>query len=128
MYYGLHGGSTESSRRPSSPIGKATGVGGPVRIGNAAYNQLQLDIYGEMMVYAVHLYDWERHCPSARTCGAAWKRTILNWMIHHWREPDEGIWEARSGSTVAEHSIPSSCAGWRWTGACAWLERAQLCP
>jgi GH15 family glucan-1,4-alpha-glucosidase len=73
----------------------------PVRIGNAAYDQLQLDIYGEMMD-AVDFYDREVTPLSADL----WQSilTVMDWMIKHWREADEGIWEARSGRLHNTHS------------------------
>lgn len=64
----------------------------PVRIGNAAYDQLQLDIYGELMD-AVYI--------AGKSAGMIYKegwrqltRTI-DWVCHHWRQPDRGIWEIR---------------------------------
>ncbi|HKP96865.1 MAG TPA: glycoside hydrolase family 15 protein [Fibrobacteria bacterium] len=74
---------------------------GPVRIGNAAYDQLQLDIYGEMMD-AVDVFDRDATPISADL----WQniRNIMDWMIKHWRDPDEGIWEARSGRLQNTHS------------------------
>jgi GH15 family glucan-1,4-alpha-glucosidase len=66
----------------------------PVRIGNGAYNQLQLDIYGELMdsVYLFNKY--------ALPIGyQGWKNVckIADWVVDNWREKDEGIWEVRSG-------------------------------
>ena len=66
----------------------------PVRIGNAAYQQLQLDIYGEMMdsVYLASKYG--DPLPHAR-----WKdvHRILEWLGRNWHRPDAGIWEVRGG-------------------------------
>jgi GH15 family glucan-1,4-alpha-glucosidase len=67
----------------------------PVRAGNAAMDQLQLDIYGEAL-YAV--------C-EARELGLvqagyhSWLGTasVLDWLIDNWDRPDEGIWETRGG-------------------------------
>jgi len=66
----------------------------PVRIGNNAYEQLQLDIYGELMD-AVYLYN--RH--GEPISYDMWKNLEkqINWMLDHWQEPDEGIWEVRGG-------------------------------
>jgi GH15 family glucan-1,4-alpha-glucosidase len=66
----------------------------PVRIGNGAADQLQLDIYGEAMD-AIFLAD--SHGVQAATQG--WKdlRRILDWLCDHWDQPDEGIWETRGG-------------------------------
>jgi GH15 family glucan-1,4-alpha-glucosidase len=74
---------------------------GPVRVGNAAYDQLQLDIYGEMMD-AVDFYDREVTPLSADLWQSILK--VMNWMIEHWHDADEGIWEARSGRLQNTHS------------------------
>jgi GH15 family glucan-1,4-alpha-glucosidase len=66
----------------------------PVRIGNGAAGQLQLDIYGELMD-SVYLYDrWHRPISSARWDAIT---TRLRWLCDHWDRPDEGIWETRGG-------------------------------
>ncbi|HKP94535.1 MAG TPA: glycoside hydrolase family 15 protein [Fibrobacteria bacterium] len=74
---------------------------GPVRIGNAAHGQLQLDIYGEMMD-SVYLYN-KYVTPISHDM---WRSLIhiLDWMAEHWREPDEGIWETRDGRRPNTHS------------------------
>lgn len=67
---------------------------GPVRIGNAAAEQLQLDIYGEL-IDSVYLYDkW-----VTPVSYDLWIRirSMLRWVARHWESPDEGIWEVRSG-------------------------------
>ncbi len=67
---------------------------GPVRIGNGAAHQLQLDIYGELMD-AVYLYDKSGEPISYDLWTNV--RRLLTWLRHHWQEPDEGIWEVRGG-------------------------------
>ncbi len=66
----------------------------PVRIGNGAYDQLQLDIYGELMD-AVYLYN--KH--GAPISYDLWKhlRVLVNWVCDNWQRKDEGIWETRGG-------------------------------
>ena len=66
----------------------------PVRIGNAAYTHLQLDIYGELMD-SVYLYD-KYGSPIGYD---AWMNVVrlIDWVCDHWREQDEGIWEVRGG-------------------------------
>ena len=66
----------------------------PVRIGNGAYNQLQLDIFGELMD-AVYLYN-KYGSPISYDL---WRqlRKMLDWVAANWRQPDEGIWEVRGG-------------------------------
>jgi GH15 family glucan-1,4-alpha-glucosidase len=66
----------------------------PVRIGNGAAKQLQLDIYGELMD-SVYLYDdWYEPISSAH-----WDviTARAEWLCDHWDQPDEGIWETRGG-------------------------------
>jgi pentatricopeptide repeat protein len=66
----------------------------PVRIGNGAANQLQLDIYGEAMdaIYR----GTESGLPIAHQ---GWKELakIVDWVSDHWDQPDEGVWETRGG-------------------------------
>jgi len=66
----------------------------PVRIGNGAYDQLQLDIYGELMdsVYLFNKYG----IPMSFN---GWKLVtrIVDWVVENWKLQDEGIWEVRSG-------------------------------
>ncbi len=66
----------------------------PVRIGNGAQGQLQLDIYGELMD-AVYLYNKYGRPISYEL----WRSlvTLLDWVAENWRQPDEGIWEVRGG-------------------------------
>jgi GH15 family glucan-1,4-alpha-glucosidase len=73
----------------------------PVRIGNGAYNQLQLDIYGEMMdaVYLANKY-------GRASSHQEWQNVhrLLDWLGRNWRRPDEGIWEVRGGQKEFLHS------------------------
>jgi GH15 family glucan-1,4-alpha-glucosidase len=66
----------------------------PVRIGNAAYDQLQLDIYGELMD-SVYLYN--KHGRPIH--HDLWMNLIplVDWVCDNWQRPDEGIWEVRGG-------------------------------
>ena len=66
----------------------------PVRIGNGAADQLQLDIYGEMMDSVYHA-----HRRGLRIGHAGWEhlRHTMDWLTHNWDRPDEGIWETRGG-------------------------------
>src|SRR5258705_1273072 len=66
----------------------------PVRVGNAAYDNLQLDIYGELMD-SVYLYD-KYGSPIGYD---AWTNLVrlVDWVCANWRQPDEGIWEVRGG-------------------------------
>ncbi|MET9225763.1 glycoside hydrolase family 15 protein [Lentzea sp. NPDC003310] len=66
----------------------------PVRVGNGAAGQLQLDIHGELLdsVYAAHL-------AGVRISHRGWHAVVeqLEWLAHNWDQPEEGIWETRSG-------------------------------
>jgi GH15 family glucan-1,4-alpha-glucosidase len=64
----------------------------PVRIGNAAYGHLQLDIYGELMD-SLYLYD-KYGAPLSYEMWATVER-LLDWVVRNWEEPDQSIWEVR---------------------------------
>jgi len=90
-------------RLDESEVPWLPGYGGaaPVRVGNAASSQFQLDVYGEVMD-TLHL---------ARTAGfepesAAWDIQILllKFLEDHWQDPDEGIWEVRGPRRHFTHS------------------------
>ena len=66
----------------------------PVRIGNAAVDQLQLDIYGAL-VDSLYLYDkWGKPISSAHWDNIS---ALVDWVCTHWDQPDEGVWETRGG-------------------------------
>ncbi|MFD3336832.1 glycoside hydrolase family 15 protein [Streptomyces sp. NPDC058700] len=66
----------------------------PVRIGNGAATQLQLDIYGEALdsIYFAHQH-------GMHLDNRGWKalHTLLDWLVDHWDQPGEGLWETRGG-------------------------------
>jgi GH15 family glucan-1,4-alpha-glucosidase len=66
----------------------------PVRIGNAAAHQFQLDIAGELLD-AIYLCNKYAEPISHDVWGNV--RRLVNWVCEHWQEPDEGIWEVRGG-------------------------------
>ena len=66
----------------------------PVRIGNGAADQLQLDIYGEAMD-AIYHADSRGLGPAHR--GWMDLTRMIDWVCEHWDQPDEGIWETRGG-------------------------------
>ena len=66
----------------------------PVRLGNGAAGQRQLDIYGEA-IDSVHLID-AQGLPVGHQGWVA-IRDILDWLCDHWDQPEEGIWETRGG-------------------------------
>jgi GH15 family glucan-1,4-alpha-glucosidase len=66
----------------------------PVRIGNGAADQLQLDIYGEALdsIYFADARGFQQpHQGWLKICD------LLNWLVEHWDQPEEGIWETRGG-------------------------------
>ena len=81
---------------PETILGHWEGYRGsaPVRIGNGAADQLQLDIYGEL-IDSVYLYN--KH--STPIYHEAWEHLsrIVDWVCENWDQADEGIWEVRGG-------------------------------
>ena len=78
----------------------------PVRIGNGAYGQLQLDIYGELMD-AVYLYN--KHGEPISYEFWTHLRGLINWVCKNWTRTDEGIWEVRGGR---RHFVYSKIMSW----------------
>jgi GH15 family glucan-1,4-alpha-glucosidase len=78
----------------------------PVRIGNAASEQLQLDIYGELMD-SIYLYD-KYGTPIAYDVWTQ-VRKMLDWVADNWMRPDDGIWEVRGGQ---QHFVYSKVQCW----------------
>jgi GH15 family glucan-1,4-alpha-glucosidase len=78
----------------------------PVRIGNAAYDQIQIDVFGELMD-ALHTARKSRLGPNEE----AWRfqLSMLARLEDLWREPDEGIWEVRGGR---KHFVHSKMMAW----------------
>ena len=78
----------------------------PVRIGNHAYCQLQLDVYGELMdsVYLFNKYG----TPISYDLWRYLER-LLDYVCDHWQEPDQGIWEVR---TDGSHFVYSKLMCW----------------
>ncbi|MET7542471.1 glycoside hydrolase family 15 protein [Streptomyces sp. NPDC055059] len=92
IMYGIDG----RSDLPESELRHLEGHLGsaPVRLGNDATKQLQLDIYGAL-IDSVYLYDkWGQPISSDHwdEVGA-----VVDWLCDHWDQPDEGIWETRGG-------------------------------
>ncbi|MEU6985890.1 glycoside hydrolase family 15 protein [Streptomyces sp. NPDC046324] len=66
----------------------------PVRIGNGAANQLQLDIYGEALDSIYFAHEHGMHLDHG---GWTALHTLLDWLVDHWDQPGEGLWETRGG-------------------------------
>ncbi|WP_033280374.1 MULTISPECIES: glycoside hydrolase family 15 protein [unclassified Streptomyces] len=66
----------------------------PVRVGNAASDQLQLDIYGAL-IDSIYLYDkWAEPISSSQWDDVC---ALVDWVCDNWDQPDEGVWETRGG-------------------------------
>jgi GH15 family glucan-1,4-alpha-glucosidase len=78
----------------------------PVRVGNGAHDQLQLDIYGELLD-SVYLYDKYRTPISYD--GWVTVRRLVDWVSKNWRQEDEGIWEVRGSK---QHFVYSKLMCW----------------
>jgi GH15 family glucan-1,4-alpha-glucosidase len=73
----------------------------PVRIGNGARHQLQLDVYGEVLDAAA------QYCFHGGSFDREMQRVLIGfgkYVVKHWDSPDEGIWEPRSGRSNHTHS------------------------
>jgi GH15 family glucan-1,4-alpha-glucosidase len=73
----------------------------PVRIGNAAHSQRQLDVFGEVMDV---LHQARRNGLAGSESGWALQVAFLEHLEHIWTEPDEGIWELRGGARQFTYS------------------------
>jgi GH15 family glucan-1,4-alpha-glucosidase len=104
IMYALDG----SEARDEQELSHLAGYAGsrPVRIGNAAHDQSQLDIFGELMdsVYLSNKY-------GAAISHEGWQhvRGIVEYVMRHWQEPDAGIWEMRG---QARHFLHSRVMCW----------------
>ncbi|MDE1156128.1 MAG: glycoside hydrolase family 15 protein [Acidobacteriaceae bacterium] len=78
----------------------------PVRIGNAAIEQFQLDVYGEVAIALNHIPD---ALDDLRTPATALQANIVDRVCDVWQQPDEGIWEVRGGR---KHFVYSKAMAW----------------
>lgn len=138
IMYGLDG----TQRLPETTIDWLDGYQGsrPVRVGNAAAKQRQLDVWGEVLD-GLHLGSEA----GMEIIDSGWdlQRALLEWLTDHWREPDNGLWEMRGPRrhfvhskvmawvafdrairTVARHGLPGDVVRWRRT---ADRIHAQVC-
>lgn len=73
---------------------------GPVRVGNAAHEQFQLDVYGELLAAIEHHFQEETRLDRDTRSLV---RQIADLVARRWSEPDHGIWEMRSGTFQHVH-------------------------
>jgi GH15 family glucan-1,4-alpha-glucosidase len=78
----------------------------PVRIGNAAYEQLQIDVFGEI---ADAMLQTLKGGMPASPRGRAIRPVVMEYLSKAWRQPDEGIWEVRGGP---QHFVHSKVMAW----------------
>jgi GH15 family glucan-1,4-alpha-glucosidase len=99
IMYGLAG----ERRLPEFELPWLSGFAGstPVRIGNEAVNQLQLDVYGEVMD---SLSVGRAAGLSAKPHIWALQKALMKYLCSAWRQPDEGLWEVRGGRRHFVHS------------------------
>ncbi|MGW7379927.1 glycoside hydrolase family 15 protein [Streptomyces sp. NPDC054794] len=99
IMYGLAG----ERRLPEFELPWLSGFGrsAPVRIGNSAADQLQLDVYGEVMDSL-----WLSRRAGLPTKPHVWsiQASLMEWLRKEWRQPDEGLWEVRGGRRQFVHS------------------------
>jgi GH15 family glucan-1,4-alpha-glucosidase len=99
ILYGVAG----ERRIPEIELGWLPGYAGsrPVRIGNAAHDQFQLDVYGEMMDA---LHEARRHGLVRDDHAWSLQETVMEFLEGAWDQPDEGIWEVRGPPRHFTHS------------------------
>ena len=104
IMYGIHG----EHDLPEITLDHLEGYKGskPVRVGNGAATQLQLDIYGELMD-SVYLYS-KYGSPISYDLWVQLAK-LIDWVCEHWNTPDEGIWETRGGR---KHFVYSRIMCW----------------
>jgi alpha,alpha-trehalase len=104
IMYGIHG-ETELTEQILDHFAGYCGSQ-PVRTGNAAFAQQQLDVYGEVL-------DWAfLYCTLGGRFTRAdrrFLRSLAEYVLTHWQEPDEGIWEMRG---PPRHHVYSKIMSW----------------
>jgi GH15 family glucan-1,4-alpha-glucosidase len=104
IVYGIDG----RHELPESTLDHLEGYCGsaPVRIGNGAYKQLQLDIYGELLD---SMYLYNKYGSPISYDSWTHLRGLLDWLCDNWHREDEGIWETRGGR---RHFVYSKLMSW----------------
>ena len=104
IMYGVDG--REKLDEVALPHLRGYGSAVPVQIGNAAYKQIQFDIYGELLdaLYLANKY-------GQAISHDGWQRVVrtVDYVCEHWQEPDQGIWETRG---PARHWLHSRVMCW----------------
>jgi GH15 family glucan-1,4-alpha-glucosidase len=120
IMYGVGG----EGQLPEVQLGELEGWRGsrPVRIGNAAAEQFQLDVYGYLLDTA-----WLYHRHGGEISATFWGllRGAVDVVARRWTEPDEGIWEVRGGR---RHFVSSKVMAWVAVDRAIRLARARSLP
>lgn len=120
LVYGIGG----ERRLVESEVAELEGWRGsrPVRVGNAAHSQFQLDVYGELLDAVHEGYRFAHEIQADR-----WRFfcRVANFVVEHWREPDEGIWETREGR---RHHVHSKVMAWVALDRAVRLARIRSLP
>ncbi|PYL09656.1 MAG: glucoamylase [Verrucomicrobia bacterium] len=117
IMYGVHGERWLYEREIPWLSGYANSK--PVRVGNAASNQFQLDVFGEVLL-AMH----QSHVAGLQTDESDWRLQVqlMRFLESNWDQPDEGIWEVRGGRKHFTHSKMMA-----WVAFDRAVKLAQLC-
>ena len=94
----------------------------PVRVGNAAYAQFQLDVYGELLDV---VHEAWRHTRVLQPDRCRFLERVANHVSDRWMEPDEGIWEARA---TRQHHVHSKVMAWVALDRAVRLSEAGVLP
>ncbi len=83
----------------------------PVRVGNAAGAQKQLDVYGELLNCMYAYSNIAAKADQRAHADEVWGMVgpLADYVVQHWREPDNGIWESRGGK---QHFVNSKAMCW----------------
>ena len=117
IMYGVHGERWLYERE--IPWLSGYGNSRPVRVGNAASNQFQLDVFGEVLL-AMH----QSHVAGLQSDESDWRLQVelMRFLESNWDQPDEGIWEVRGGRKHFTHSKMMA-----WVAFDRAVKLAQLC-
>jgi GH15 family glucan-1,4-alpha-glucosidase len=104
VMYDVDGGSDHEERILSHLEGYRSSR--PVRVGNAACTQVQLDVYGEVLDLYATACNWGR---ADKLDLWSDYRSLADWICGHWSDPDSGIWEQRAPE---QHHVYSKVMAW----------------
>ncbi len=83
----------------------------PVRVGNKAYEQIQNDVYGQILVGLLPLFTDQRLTFAAKTSYKTFVGRLLDWIVKTLDEPDAGLWEFRNVKQVHTYTMLFHWAG-----------------